>query len=87
MHFLPAVYAQYGFAKRANELIDHVGLGSSFDGMGTPSEGLEAVGKIATLTHELVKRGYSEADIKKVLGGNLLRVFAENEKNSKSHSQ
>lgn len=66
--------------------IDHVGLGSDFDGMGTPPAGLEHVGKIATITHELVKRGYSEADIEKVLGGNLLRVFEGNEKNAKSHA-
>ena len=64
--------------------VDYVGLGSDFDGMGTPPEGLEHVGKLATITQELVKRGYAEADIQKVLGGNLLRVFEENEKNANS---
>jgi membrane dipeptidase len=66
--------------------IDHVGLGSDFDGMGTPPEGLEHVGKMATITHDLVQRGYSDADIEKVLGGNLLRVFERNEKNARSHA-
>jgi membrane dipeptidase len=60
--------------------IDHVGLGSDFDGMGSPPAGLEHIGKIATITDELVHRGYSDDDIAKVLGGNLLRAFAENER-------
>ncbi|MCJ7582582.1 MAG: M20/M25/M40 family metallo-hydrolase [Candidatus Aminicenantes bacterium] len=54
---------------------DYVGLGSDFDGIGSPPVGLENVGLMANITAELVKRGYSDADIKKILGGNFLRVF------------
>ena len=54
---------------------DYVGLGSDFDGIGSPPVGLENVGKMANITAELVKRGYKDADIKKILGGNFLRVF------------
>lgn len=58
--------------------IDHVGIGSDFDGVpltGLP-EGMEDISKLPTLTYELIKRGYSDADIKKFLGENLLRVMA-----------
>ena len=54
---------------------DYVGLGSDFDGIGTPPVGLENIGLMANITTELVKRGYKDADIKKILGGNFLRVF------------
>jgi membrane dipeptidase len=57
--------------------IDHVGIGSDFDGVpltGLP-EGMEDISKLPTLTYELMKRGYSDGDIKKVLGENLLRVM------------
>ncbi|MEH6611221.1 MAG: dipeptidase [Halioglobus sp.] len=60
--------------------VDHVGMGTDFDGMGTPPAGLEHIGKISAVTEELLQRGYSEEDITKVLGGNLLRVMAENER-------
>lgn len=59
--------------------IDHVGMGADLDGIpidGTP-EGIEDVSKLPVLTYELLKRGYSEADVKKVLGENLLRVMAQ----------
>ena len=62
--------------------IDHVGLGSDFDGMpshGTVPAGLEDVSKYPGLTAELVRRGYSDADVKKVMGGNVLRVMREAE--------
>jgi membrane dipeptidase len=58
--------------------IDHVGIGSDFDGVpltGLP-EGMEDISKLPTITYELMKRGYSDADIRKVLGENLLRVMA-----------
>jgi membrane dipeptidase len=58
--------------------IDHVGIGSDFDGVpltGLP-EGMEDISKLPTITYELMKRGYSDPDIKKVLGENLLRVMA-----------
>lgn len=54
---------------------DHVGLGSDFDGIGTPPVGLENIGNMVHITEELVKRGYKDDDIKKILGGNFLRVF------------
>lgn len=56
---------------------DHVGLGSDFDGIGTTPEGLEDVSKMPNITGELIKRGYSERDVKKILGENFLRVFKE----------
>lgn len=55
--------------------IDHVGLGSDFDGVPYMPEGLEDVSKYPHITEELLRRGYSETDIKKVLGENLLRAF------------
>lgn len=58
--------------------IDHVGIGSDFDGVdGLLPPGMEDVSKLPNITYELLKRGYSEADIKKVLGENLLRVLGE----------
>lgn len=57
--------------------IDHVGIGSDFDGVpftGLP-EGMEDISKLPNLTYELLKRGYSEGDVRKVLGENLLRVM------------
>ena len=56
---------------------DHVGLGSDFDGIRSTPEGLEDVTKMPNITRELVKRGYSDEDIMKILGGNHLRVFKE----------
>lgn len=58
--------------------IDHVGLGSDFDGMPshtTVPQGLEDVSKYPMLTAELVRRGYSDEDVLKVMGGNVLRVL------------
>jgi membrane dipeptidase len=60
--------------------IDHVGIGSDFDGVdGLLPAGMEDVSKLPTITYELLKRGYSESDVRKVLGENLLRVMARNE--------
>jgi membrane dipeptidase len=55
---------------------DHVGLGSDFDGGGRLPE-LEDCSKMPNITRGLVKRGYSDEDIKKILGGNFLRVFKQ----------
>ncbi len=56
--------------------IDHVGLGSDFDGVsGYVPAGVEDVSKLPNLTYELLKRGYSDEDVKKILGGNILRVM------------
>lgn len=59
--------------------VDHVGLGSDFDGVNSLPEGLDGVEDFPKITDELVKRGYSKNDIKKILGGNLLRLMAANE--------
>jgi membrane dipeptidase len=60
--------------------IDHVGIGSDFDGVdGMLPPGMEDVSKLPTITYELLKRGHSETDVKKVLGENLLRAMAEAE--------
>jgi membrane dipeptidase len=60
--------------------IDHIGIGSDFDGISSTPAGLEDVSTYPNLTAELLSRGYSELDIKKILGLNLLRVLraAEN---------
>jgi membrane dipeptidase len=57
--------------------IDHVGIGSDFDGITAWPVGLEDVSCYPRLTEELVRRNYSEADIHKILGGNVLRAFRE----------
>jgi membrane dipeptidase len=57
--------------------IDHVGLGSDFDGIDTPPRGMEDVSKIPALVSELARRGYSEEDLEKILGGNVLRVMRQ----------
>ncbi|MDQ1354763.1 MAG: rane dipeptidase [Acidobacteriota bacterium] len=55
--------------------VDYVGLGSDYDGAGSYPVGLENVSGFPMITYHLLKRGYSEEDIKKILGGNFLRVF------------
>jgi membrane dipeptidase len=55
--------------------IDHAGLGSDFDGIINAPEGLEDVSKFPAITEELLNRGYSEADIVKILGANILRAM------------
>jgi membrane dipeptidase len=57
--------------------IDHIGIGSDFDGITSPPEGLQDISKMPSLVAVLLKRGYSEQDIKKILGGNYLRVIRE----------
>lgn len=57
--------------------IDHVGVGSDFDGIQAVPRDLSSVADLPNLTTELLRRGYSEADIDKILGGNILRVMAE----------
>jgi membrane dipeptidase len=56
---------------------DHVGIGSDWDGISAVPAGLEDVAKMPALTAELLKRGYSERDVKKILGGNFLRVMRQ----------
>lgn len=58
--------------------VDHVGLGSDFDGVEDQlPEGMEDISKIPNLVEGLSKRGFSDADIEKILGGNTLRVMRE----------
>ncbi len=59
--------------------IDYVGLGSDFDGIDSAPLGLNGVEDYPKITQGLLQRGYSEKDIKKILGGNFLRVFKANE--------
>ena len=67
--------------------IDHVGLGADFDGANDMPEGAKDVSMLPNITYELLKRGYSEADIRKILGENFLRVFAEAERVARSQSK
>ncbi len=60
--------------------IDHVGIGSDFDGVPDLPTGMEDISKLPHITYELLQRGYSEQDVRKVLGENLLRVFSEVER-------
>lgn len=55
--------------------VDHVGIGSDFDGISSSPQGLDDVTDYPLITKELLKRGYSKPDIKKILGGNFIRVF------------
>ncbi|MCA1558302.1 MAG: dipeptidase [Acidobacteria bacterium] len=59
--------------------IDHVGLGSDFDGVPSLPQDMQDIAQLPNITYELLKRGYSEQDIRKVLGENLLRAFARAE--------
>ncbi len=61
---------------------DHVGLGSDFDGAIMP-QGMEDCSKLPKLTEALLRKGYSEPDIRKILGENLLRVMGEAERVSR----
>lgn len=57
--------------------VDHVGIGSDFDGIAVPPLGLENISKIGVIFEELRRRNFSERDISKIAGGNFLRVFNE----------
>jgi membrane dipeptidase len=60
--------------------IDHIGLGGDFDGITEVVQGLEDVSKYPDLTAELLRRGYSDADVKKIIGQNVMRVMRQAEK-------
>jgi membrane dipeptidase len=55
--------------------VDHVGIGSDFDGIQSTAADLATVADLPNLTKELLKRGYSASDVEKILGGNMLRVM------------
>jgi membrane dipeptidase len=59
--------------------VDHVGIGSGFDGISETVVGLEDVSKFPFLFAELSRRGWSETDLKKLSNGNVLRVLKQNE--------
>ena len=64
--------------KRAG--VDHVGLGSDFDGIEAPPRGLKGVEDFPRITEALKQRGYKKKEIEKILGGNFVRVLKANEK-------
>ena len=63
--------------------VDHVGLGSDFDGIDCSPQGIDSAADLPKITQALYDRGYKAADLDKILGGNLMRVFAEVEKLSR----
>ena len=65
--------------------VDHVGLGSDFDGAVMPL-GMEEASKLPRITDALLKKGYSERDVEKILGGNLLRVMEQVERVARERS-
>ncbi|MBD0369454.1 MAG: membrane dipeptidase [Pyrinomonadaceae bacterium] len=67
--------------------IDHVGLGSDFDGVPSLPQGMQDIAQLPNITYELLKRGYTEQDIRKVLGENLLRAFARAEEVARRSSR
>lgn len=66
--------------------VDHVGLGSDFDGANMPY-GMEDASRLPKITDALLKKGYSEDDVKKILGENTIRVMAEVERVSRELSK
>jgi membrane dipeptidase len=67
--------------------IDHVGIGSDFDGISSAPTGLEDASTYPNLIEELLRRGLSEQDIRKICGENLLRVWSEVEMTAKELQQ
>jgi len=57
--------------------VDHVGIGSDFDGVPALPEGLQTASSMPRITARLLERGLSESDVEKILGGNFMRVFEE----------
>jgi len=57
--------------------VDHVGLGSDFDGVSALPEGMEDVTMLPKIAQALLDRGYSEGDVRKILGGNMVRVMEQ----------
>jgi membrane dipeptidase len=63
--------------------VEHVGLGSDFDGVECLPEGIDSVADLPKITEALAKRGYTAKQLEMILGGNLLRVFADVEKTAR----
>ena len=66
--------------------VDHVGIGSDFDGVFDLPRGLEDVERLPWITYGLLRRGYSEEDLYKILGGNILRVLRAAERSKRDAS-
>jgi membrane dipeptidase len=67
--------------------IDYVGIGSDFDGIPSLPKGMNGAEDLILVTYEMLRRGYTEQEILKVLGGNFLRAFAQAEKVAKINSR
>ena len=67
--------------------IDHVGLGSDFDGVPYLPKGMNGMEDLALVTYEMLRRGYSEQDVRKVLGLNFLRAFSQAEQVAKINTR
>ena len=67
--------------------VDYVGIGSDFDGVPSLPVGIEDISKLPVITYELLRRGYSEKDIRKILGENFLRAFGEAERVARAASR
>ncbi len=67
--------------------IDSVGIGSDYDGVPLLPAGMNGMEDLPLVTYEMLKRGYSEQDILKVLGGNFMRAFEQAEKTAKTNSR
>jgi membrane dipeptidase len=63
--------------------VDHVGIGSDFDGIDCSPQGIDSAADLPKITEALYQRGYKASDLQKILGGNLMRVFADVEKTAK----
>jgi membrane dipeptidase len=63
--------------------VDHVGLGSDFDGVTSLPEGIDSVADLPRITEALLERGYTPEQVHKILGGNFMRVFREAERVSR----
>src|SRR5690606_16330275 len=60
--------------------IDHIGLGSDYDGVPLLPEPMKGAEDLALVTYEMLRRGYTENEVRKVLGGNVLRALEQAEK-------
>jgi membrane dipeptidase len=67
--------------------IDHVGIGSDFDGIDSSPQGMDSTADLPKITEALMQRGYSADDCRKILGGNLLRVMSDVERIAKQLQQ
>ncbi|MBK9765903.1 MAG: membrane dipeptidase [Chloracidobacterium sp.] len=60
--------------------IDNIGIGSDFDGVPFLPAGMNGVEDLVLVTYEMLRRGYSDVDVRKVLGENMLRAMTQMEK-------